>query len=132
MAELIAMILGQRPIGVVQISQLWIIGHKSARRGRRPRQEIETLHQRRLARTRVRGPEEGDVPRAIQEGRQRGFAFALLVGIAQDLLDENAAEAVTDEGDRPRQQVRLIRQNPGDPPRLVEDRHRRAGPIGRR
>jgi hypothetical protein len=79
----------------------------------------------------VRGGDENHLPGAGKKISQIRIV-ALLVGGAQDLLDDQAAQAMADEGDRACFEVLAVQQHAQRMSRFVKERHGGADPVGRR
>ena len=109
MAQLITAFFGKPPIAEIQIAQLWLVGDEVPGRVRSPGQKSRSLHRGSLTGPGMWGCDEDHLSGAGKKVGN-GWIVSLLIGGAQNLLDDQAAKTMADENDRASPQVGVIQQ----------------------
>jgi hypothetical protein len=123
----------RRPVTVpaVEVPQIGVVLHEVERRRRRPGDQPQCVEQRRVRRSGVGCCDEDDTFHVRDEGGRFGIKAATGVGSAQELLDDQPAQAVAYEDQRSMLQLARAKQTFQDVPRTILDRHADAQPIAR-
>jgi hypothetical protein len=130
MLEVIPALIGKPAIGDIDAAQGWVIGDECSCDGRWPSKKSQPVEQGSLPRTRVGCGGENDLGHAAEEVFGLFASVLLLLQIEQDLLDDQATEAVADKNDRAALEPWLAQQDFEDIDGPILERHGGPEPIG--